>query len=150
MLLNINKLTNNSRICIDGKLLSADINNVVLEVINKLNSKDSIYLFTGEPRIKITGRGKGSRCAHLALALLSELKDQFPLDIISFATDGLDNSEYAGVAFKTQELFKKTSLKEIDKYLANFDSYSFFEKYKCTIKTGPLPVNVSDLLIISR
>ncbi len=150
MLSNINKLTNNSKICIDDKILSADINNVVLEVIKKLNSKDSIYLFSGEPRIKITGRGKGGRCSHLALALLSELKDQTPLDIISFATDGLDNSEYAGVAFNTQKLFNKTSLEEIDKYLANFDSYSFFKKYNCAIKTGPLPVNVSDLLIISR
>ncbi len=150
MLSNIKKLISTGRVHSNHKLLSADINNIVLEVINRLNSKDSIYLFSGESRVKVTGRGRGGRCAHLALALLSKLKDQFSLDIISFATDGIDNSEYAGVAFSSKDLFRETSDKEIYQYLNNFDSYSFFKKYNCTIKTGPLPVNVSDLLIISH
>ena len=68
---------------------------------------------------------------------------------ISFASDGLDNTDGAGaiVDKNTIEKIKKIGL-NIGDYLNRFDSYSVFEKTGDMIMTGPTGANVSDLMIL--
>ena len=68
---------------------------------------------------------------------------------ISLASDGVDNSDVAGVVIdkNTKDKAQKLGL-DIDDYLEHFDSYSFFEQTKDMINTGPTGSNVSDLMIL--
>ena len=68
---------------------------------------------------------------------------------ISFASDGMDNSDVAGaiVDKNTIEKAKKFNLDAGD-YLEKFDSYDFFQKTGDMIMTGPTGSNVSDLMIL--
>jgi glycerate-2-kinase len=130
--------------------LSGESHDVIEKIYSKIGHIYDSYFFTGETSMNIKSGGKGGRCSHLALMLLLKLKDYHSYDIVSLATDGLDNSEYAGVAFNNKELYSLTNDKEVNKYLSEFNSYDFFNKYHCAIKTGPMPINLSDLLIIRR
>lgn len=103
----------------------------------------------GETTVKVAGKGKGGRNTHLCLAALKFL----PINTVLLAvdSDGQDNSDAAG-AIISEETLKKA--KELglapDDYLANFDSYHFFQKTGDLIKTGPLPTNVGDLMLVLR
>ena len=68
---------------------------------------------------------------------------------ISFASDGMDNSDVAGaiVDKKTLEKGEKFGL-DAGEYLERFDSYTFFQKTGNMIMTGPTGANVSDLMIL--
>ena len=68
---------------------------------------------------------------------------------ISFASDGMDNSDVAGaiVDKNTLEKIQKLNL-DVDDSLERFDAYSFFKKSGDMIMTGPTGANVSDLMIL--
>jgi glycerate-2-kinase len=68
---------------------------------------------------------------------------------ISFASDGMDNSDAAGaiVDKNTIEKINKLDLSVSD-YLERFDSYSIFQKSGDLIMTGRTGANVSDLMIL--
>ena len=68
---------------------------------------------------------------------------------ISFASDGMDNSDVAGVIVDktTIEKVEKLNL-DVEDYINRFDSYSFFKKTDDMIMTGPTGANVSDLMIL--
>lgn len=107
---------------------------------------DEVLLTGGETFVKIKGSGKGGRNLEVTLGALENLKkDEF---IISFASDGIDNTDSAGAIgdIETLEKSKKLGL-SISNYLDNNDSYNFFEKTKNLIFTGPIEVNVSDIIL---
>ena len=69
--------------------------------------------------------------------------------LISFASDGIDNTEVAGAIVDKHTIEKATKLGlDTDDYLKRFDSYSFFQKIGDMIITGPTGANVSDLMIL--
>jgi glycerate 2-kinase len=109
-----------------------------------------VALAAGEPSIEVKGKaGKGGRSLHLGLeAIKNKLVDENSV-FISFASDGMDNSDAAGaiVDKNTVEKAEKLGL-GVDDYLNRFDSYSFFKKAGDMIITGPTGANVSDLMIL--
>ncbi|MFA5936301.1 MAG: DUF4147 domain-containing protein [Candidatus Paceibacterota bacterium] len=109
-----------------------------------------VVLAAGEPKILVKkGEGRGGRNLHMGLSAIKNKLIEKNSVFISFASDGMDNSDVAGaiVDNNTLEKIEKLNL-NVDDYLERFDSYSFFEKTGDLIKTGPTGANVSDLMIL--
>ena len=118
------------------------------EEIFSAQSDNSVALAAGEPRIEVKDKkGKGGRNLHLGLQAMKNIDENSVF--ISLASDGVDNSDVAGVVIdkNTKDKAQKLGL-DIDDYLEHFDSYSFFEQTKDMINTGPTGSNVSDLMIL--
>lgn len=123
---------------------------IVAKEIFSAEEDDTAILAAGEPRVVVKGKGgKGGRNLHLGLCAIAEESVNPGSVFISFASDGMDNSDAAGAVVDTGviERAKKIGLDAKD-YLERLDSYTFFEKAGGMIKTGPTGSNVSDLMIL--
>ncbi|MEK7567358.1 MAG: DUF4147 domain-containing protein [Patescibacteria group bacterium] len=117
---------------------------IVKELHNKTNK--TVLLYGGETTVRIKGSGKGGRNQELILGAFTKVKENEC--IVSFASDGRDNTEVAGAicdiisieTAKTKKLLPK-------KYLDNNDSFPFFAELNDHIITGPTGSNVADFVI---
>jgi len=119
------------------------------ELIDK-TSPNQILLAGGETTVRVINKtGLGGRNQELVLAALPYVNEN--ITIAAFDSDGWDNSPFAGAIgdFKTLETVKSLGL-DPNKFIAEDDSFSFFEKVGDGIDTGRLPSNVSDLMIVLR
>ncbi len=121
-----------------------------LEKIFSAQKENTVILAGGEPSLKVHGKtGLGGRNLHMALSALhmNLVKDHSVF--VSFASDGMDNSDSAGaIADKfTVEKFNKLKI-DAEEYLDNFDSYSAFLQSRDMIITGTTGSNVSDLMVL--
>ena len=108
-----------------------------------------MLLVAGETTVKVTGKGVGGRNQEVVLGALLNIQEG--AIIASCGSDGWDNSSHAGAIGDTETVKKAKKLKlNIQKFLDNNDSFHFFEKVGDGIKTGRLPSNVSDLMIIIK
>ena len=135
------------------KVVSTELYNEIGGALKKIfgaQGENTVVLGAGEPAIKVLKKGEvGGRNLHLGLqALQMKMLGQNSV-FISFASDGLDNSDVAGaiVDENTAEKSGKLGL-NVDDYLDRFDSYNFFQKTGDRIITGPTGANVSDLMIL--
>ena len=112
-------------------------------------------LAAGEPKLVVPkNSGKGGRNLHMGLMAIQNnfiTKENSDSVFISFASDGMDNSDAAGAVVdkSTIEKSEKLGLNAKDN-LERFDSYEFFQKTGDIIMTGPTGANVSDLMILLR
>ena len=118
----------------------------------KSDLNGSVVLASGEPSIVVPKEaGKGGRNLHMGLlAIKNEMKNIGDDSVfISFASDGMDNSDAAGAVVdkKTLEHIEKLGI-NVDDALERFDSYLVFEKSGDMIMTGPTGANVSDLMLL--
>jgi hydroxypyruvate reductase len=103
----------------------------------------SCLIFGGETTVKVTGNGKGGRNQELVLQVLKMNKQ---VVVASLGTDGIDgNTSDAGAI--SCVVPKKT---EIQDYLKNNDSNSFFKKHGGLIRTGPTHTNLLDIGLILK
>jgi hydroxypyruvate reductase len=125
--------------------LSGDVQSAAKKALRNFQNKPKTCLiFGGEPTVKVTGYGKGGRNQEIVLQILKRAKSE--LVIASIGTDGIDgNTRYAGAA--SYFAAKKT---EIDRYLKNNDSNSFFKKHGGLIMTGPTHTNLMDVGLILK
>ena len=110
----------------------------------------SVFLAAGEPSIVVKKEaGKGGRNLHMGLSVIKrKLLDENSV-FISFASDGMDNSDVAGALVDKNTIEKAEKLNlNVEDYLNRFDSYNFFQKTEDAIITGPTGANVSDLMIL--
>jgi glycerate-2-kinase len=110
----------------------------------------TIMLAAGEPSVVVPkNAGKGGRNLHMGLeAIKMKLIDDDSI-FISFASDGMDNSDAAGAIIDKETIKKVEKLGlDADDYSTRFDSYDFFQKTGDIIMTGPTGANVSDLMIL--
>ncbi len=121
---------------------------VAIELFSNAPEK-GVLIAAGEATVEVKGNGKGGRNQETALEAL-KLIDENTL-FASVASDGWDFTDAAGaIADKfTKQKAHELSL-NIDNYLENNDSYSFFEKINSQIKTGRLPSNVADFMILFK
>lgn len=129
-----------------------------LKKIFSVKKENTVVLAAGEPRIVITKKGgKGGRNLHMGLGaikmnLIAKENSKENLSdsvFISFASDGMDNSDVAGAVVDQNTIEKAEKLGlSVDDYLERFDSYNFFQKTGDMIITGPTGANVSDLMIL--
>jgi len=147
----------NLKVNVVSTALYNEINEALEKIFRGRTSKNSqrsdlweVVLAAGEPGVEIKDKaGKGGRNLHMGLeAIKMKLIDENSV-FISFASDGMDNSDVAGaiVDKNTIEKAKKFNLDAGD-YLEKFDSYDFFQKTGDMIMTGPTGSNVSDLMIL--
>lgn len=115
-----------------------------------------ILLCGGETIVKIPEyvKGRGGRNQHYALLAAQKITG-YPWTVLSAGTDGIDgNSPAAGaiVDGNTITLARDEGVTP-EKFLADFDSYGFFEKVeeksgqKFLIRTGPTGTNVNDIML---
>ncbi|MBI2466009.1 MAG: DUF4147 domain-containing protein [Candidatus Sungbacteria bacterium] len=116
----------------------------------KSSAPRTVLIAGGEINISIKNSlGKGGRNQYLAMKFLPSIKTGEVF--ISIASDGLDNSDAAG-AIIDSETVKKAGDKKLDyeKYLADYNTYDFFNETGSLIFTGPTGANVADLMLLLR
>lgn len=108
----------------------------------------SAHIFSGETTVTVLNpEGKGGRNQELVLgALLEDPKNKL---IISFASDGRDNSDTAG-AIADRVSFKEMNRKNVDpkKFLDENNSEIFWKEINNAIITGPTEINIADLVLV--
>ncbi len=116
---------------------------------------ETTVIMNNELGIKNYELGKGGRNAEAVLGALNSIHNSLFIIhnsvMLSFASDGRDNTEAAGAIadFLTIEKIEKLKLNP-QKFLENHDSFNFFEKTGDLIFTKPKTFNVSDLMIVLR
>jgi len=116
--------------------------------------RPACILAGGETTVTLHGKGKGGRNQEMALAFLAEL-EEYPDEIegisfLSAATDGNDGPTDAAGAFAGKDVVEagmKAGI-EVFEYLAENDSYTYFEKSGFLFKPGPTNTNVCDLQMV--
>ena len=125
------------------------------EKLIKETPPGQLLLAGGESTIKIKGTGKGGRNQALVLSALDyltkELKHTSNIILASFGSDGWDFYKLAG-AIADKDTLKKVEELHLDaqSFLADDNSYGFWEKVGDGILTGHLDSNVSDLYIVFK
>jgi len=112
--------------------------------------KPVCILFGGETTVRMTGKGSGGRNQHLALLLAKLLADKPGITILCAGTDGNDGPTRAAGAVVDSETIPYAISRKVDpdKYLNDFNSYSFFNKTSGHIITGPTKTNVMDIVVV--
>ena len=115
--------------------------------------KPCCILSGGEPVVHLKGSGKGGRNQQMALVALGEMEKRPDLfggvAFLAASTDGNDGPTDAAGAFASLEVLEeaKRAGLSIREFLADNDSYRFFETIGRLYKTGPTNTNVCDLHI---
>ena len=108
-------------------------------------------LSAGETTVHVTGRGIGGRNQELALALARPLASMNVTAVAASAgTDGIDGPTDAAGAIVDQTTLARAVAAGIqpDAYLADNNSYAFFQQLNDLIRTGPTDTNVGDLQVV--
>lgn len=102
----------------------------------------------GEPRLVVSAAGgKGGRCQYVSLVALKGMSKHEVF--LSFASDGIDNSDAAGAIADACTAEKAAAQGLLaDTYLQNFTTYQFFEQTNDLVYTGITNANVSDLFVL--
>ncbi len=108
----------------------------------------SILISGGEPVVTVKGKGKGGRNQEFVLSLLYRIKKNEVIG--SIGTDGIDGPTGAAGAVADYSTVIKSSGMDVEKFLVNNDSYTFFRKMGTLIFTGPTGTNVMDVQIFIR
>ena len=124
----------------------------LFDQVIQIKKRKTILISGGETLVNLKGSGKGGRNQEFALSFLkSYIKNNSKKDLCMYSvgTDGIDGpTDAAGavVDSKTIKLFSDSNL-DLESYLSNNDSYTFFDKIDSLIKIGPTGTNVADIQI---
>ncbi len=104
----------------------------------------------GETTVRVQGNGLGGRNMEFVLRSAIEIAGLPNMLIASVGTDGTDGPTDAAGAIADGTTLQRARQKGLDseQYLANNDSYHFFEALGDLAKTGPTRTNVMDMRII--
>jgi len=129
-----------------------EVAKVLAEKLISFDQAPVCMIAGGETTVTIRGSGKGGRNLELALAAVPLLEDIPDIMLVTLATDGEDGpTDAAGavVTGQTASEARKLGLNPSE-YLANNDSYHFFEQLGALLKPGPTGTNVNDLTFLFR
>lgn len=104
----------------------------------------------GETTVTIRGTGVGGRNQEFVLAAAMALDGAGPVTVLSAGTDGTDGpTDAAGAICDSSTVSGAAALGlNAASFLANNDSYHFFQQIQGLIKTGPTGTNVMDVRIL--
>lgn len=131
-----------------GKVLSSFLKQI--DSFGEPLPRPACLIAGGETTVTMESSGLGGRNQELALQACLDLKNYPNLALISLASDGGDGPTDAAGAIAWGDTFENAiqmGLKP-EQYLANHDSYHFFEPLGELIKTGPTLTNVNDLIFL--
>jgi len=108
------------------------------------------FLSGGETTVTIRGKGLGGRNQEFVLAAAIALESTPQVTIFSGGTDGIDGPTDAAGAIADASTLRRAAVLRLNpgKFLADNDSYHFFEKAGGLVKTGPTGTNVADVRIL--
>lgn len=109
------------------------------------NMKKGCVISGGELNSEVMGKGEGGPNQEFVL-YCHNIKGT----VASIDTDGTDGNSKAAGAIADETDFTGLGKKDLEKYLKNSDSYSFFRKRNCSIVTGPTGTNLNDLRIMIK
>ncbi len=106
------------------------------------------FVVGGESTVTVRGGGIGGRNQEAALGAALSIAGQRDIVVATFATDGVDGPTDAAGAIVTGDTIPRARSLGLnpEKYLAENNSYSFFEALRDLIVTGPTGTNVNDLM----
>lgn len=138
-----------------GNTWQGEAREVVKMLLEKLLAGDQspiCMIAGGETTVTIHGAGKGGRNQELALAAVPLLAGVPNVMLVTLATDGEDGPTNAAGAVVTGETASRAKALGLDpaEYLANNDSYHFFEQLGDLLTPGPTGTNVNDLTFLFR
>ena len=112
--------------------------------------KPACVVCGGETTVTLRGKGKGGRNQEIALAAAIEMAGMENVVILSGGTDGTDGPNDAAGAIEDGTTIARASAKGLDAraYLANNDSYNFFQPLGDLLITGPTGTNVNDVTVL--
>jgi glycerate 2-kinase len=104
----------------------------------------------GETTVTVRGQGRGGRNQELALSAAFALRGLEDVVLASIGTDGNDGPTDAAGAFVDGQTLERAAGLNLDpaRYLAENDSYTFFDRMGDLIRTGPTNTNVNDLYLL--
>lgn len=136
----------------DAKILTdrlqTDVKTAGKELMNQVS--EGVLLAGGETTVKVLNKGgQGGRNQEVVLAALGAIDDK--TTIVSFDSDGWDNSPFAGAIGDSLTIQKAKEMNiNPEIFSEENNSFLFFEKTGDGIITDRLPSNVSDLMIVLR
>lgn len=110
-------------------------------------SRPACVVAGGETTVTVHGDGLGGRNQEMALSAALEIDGLEDVMIIPLATDGTDGPTDAAGAIADGSSLRRAQEAGLSatQYLANNDSYHFFQKLGDLLITGPTNTNVNDL-----
>jgi hydroxypyruvate reductase len=108
------------------------------------------FLSGGETTVTIRGKGLGGRNQEFVLAAAIALENTPNVTIFSGGTDGIDGPTDAAGAVADSATLRRAAVLRLNarQFLADNDSYHFFEKAGGLVKTGPTGTNVMDVRLL--
>ena len=133
----------------DVASVHAEIAKEILATGNPLRSPACI-LSGGETTVTVRGKGRGGRNQEFVLAALLGLGHTPNVTVFSAGTDGIDGPTDAAGAVAGAATLTRASELGMDPraFLADNDSYRFFEPLNALVKTGPTGTNVMDVRVL--
>lgn len=128
--------------CIDSV---EKISNRFKEIINKNKEHNVAYIVGGEASIEVKGNGIGGRNTHLAILVSKYIFDRDNICFFAFASDGTDGPTDCAGAYVDKNTYNNSN---IEKFIENYDSYSYFSMIDGLIKTGPTGCNINDVYVL--
>jgi len=113
-------------------------------------ARPACLVLGGETTVTVRGDGLGGRNQEMALAAALAIEGMEDILILCAATDGSDGPTDAAGAIAEGDSVARARQLGLDAraYLANNDSYHFFQALGDLIITGPTNTNVNDLAIV--
>ena len=113
-------------------------------------AKPACVVCGGETTVTIRGKGKGGRNQEIALAAAIEIAGMHDIVVLSGGTDGTEGPNDAAGALADGETVARAAAIGMDAraYLANNDSYNFFQPLGDLLITGPTGTNVNDVTVL--
>jgi glycerate 2-kinase len=110
-------------------------------------SRPACVVAGGETTVTVRGSGLGGRNQEIALSAALEIAGLEDVMIIPLATDGTDGPTDAAGAIADGATLRRAQDAGLSatQYLANNDSYRFFQQLGDLLITGPTNTNVNDL-----
>ncbi len=113
-------------------------------------SRPGCVISGGETTVTLRGKGLGGRNTEFVLAAAMEIGGLPQVVVFSAGTDGTDGPTDAAGAVADGKTLARAEEQGLSaaRYLADNDSYHFFEALGDLVKTGPTMTNVMDLRIV--
>eukprot|EP00092_Neocalanus_flemingeri_P003135 GFUD01003352.1.p1 GENE.GFUD01003352.1~~GFUD01003352.1.p1 ORF type:complete len:482 (+),score=134.38 GFUD01003352.1:159-1604(+) len=129
----------------------------VISTFSDINSTLAIF-GGGETTVTVKGDGKGGRNQEMVLSFgiaLEEARQSlqengYGIEFLSCGTDGIDGPTDSAGAVWNMKCFDLAKEKKLDpkQFLANNDSYNFWNQIGCLVNTGHTGTNVMDIQVL--
>jgi glycerate 2-kinase len=148
----LNTLLLTSRLEGEARTVGTVLSSVASEITSSGNPmmRPAAVVVSGETVVTVRGTGKGGRNQELALSAATRLQGIDEAVVASLSTDGVDGPTDAAGAIVDGETVERAKVLglDVEKSLAENNSFEVFSKLDDLIVTGPTGTNVNDISLI--